>query len=973
MSGKTVSQESSSTSPSLPTLESHRVEATRVDKISSKVHASKYFDEVIGNKYDRKGAWYSKNKKIHDNLHERRDEVLQLHATRRKETSSLHEPPNELAKELEGIEPLKDDTTGPRSNEGHVSNTERRVRDVKLEDLTSYYFEPLYDSEDKSSQKLLDQRRLDPYFIRELGIESINVGQLERLFQDYFSEPLPPTERMFPWLHGLHNDNFSQRLFFQNSRNDSLLNENEDYKPDARFLMCVVSGLSRDLTDMVFRNTVQDKEILHPIDISKAETLSVIDNIVTVLYPRELGSVKDRLKRVLSEDCFKINCLPMFVNLDPPKGISLRNFHIQVAKLATCADFITYCICETHLRNKCLCRSTARVVWLAQKYQAYKENIPLEKYKVFLFADNSFMLRLLRDEVSYEKHHNFLTFREKDLVDDMLINEHKGFDISSLKCLESWDSNYKLKEKLETLLMSSATSIGGNVWAGNSWDSNIMLLYLLKFLGRMEINSVTNEEEHGIYYTPHNSLVSVDVERYGKMNSFLSRPKANWRLLIHCHGDAALPDMNSLASLLKLYSGEADGIKDCVYNYIEFFQSGSVGIGDCRPETLMIILNTCKLIYLASQNNNDSDFIWSTLIYCSDGYTELSLLIFCYLIYSRNIFLEDAIIKLHSEYKRPFYLFESDVSFLRKLEVLLMKHSPLAKKVVWDEPEEIDTSELSHLLYKDLDFNLDYGDDDNFSETEIATSESLMESESSSEEDFFKDVFFGDWVKNVEGTLPSLILPYLYLGSLKHANSLALLSRLGISKIVSVGEDLAWLNSYSFRRKYRVSVNAMNNGDLEIYNISRANQNITPCCVNTIIKVNNLLDDGIHGLSSSLKDVLEYFDNEYFSSNGMTKFLVHCRVGVSRSATVVIAEVMKRLQISLPKAYLYVRVRRLNIIIQPNLRFMYELFKWEEHQRRKISESNDQCDQGRPANLREIDWFVMCREILCLNLAYMIK
>ena len=972
MGGKTVSQESS-TSRSLPTLESQRVEATRVDNISSKVHASKYFSEVIGNKCDRKGASYSRSRKIHDNLYEKRDEVMQVHANHRKEISSLRERPDELDRELEVIETFKDDVTDTRSNEGHVSNEEGLEGGIRLEDLTSYYFEPLCYTEDKGSQKLLEQRRLDPYFIRELGIESINVARLERLFQVYFSGPLPPTEKMFPWLHGLHDDNFSQRLFFQNnSRKDRLPNEHEQYKPDARFLMCVTPGLSCDQPDMIFKNTVQDKEILHPIDISKAEVLSVIDNIITVLFPQELDLVKDRLKRVLSMDCFKINCLPIFLNLDPPKGISLRNFHIQVAKLATCADFVTYCICESHLRDECLCRSTARVLWLAQKYHASRENIALGKYKVYLFMDSSFIFRLLRNEISYEKHHNFLTFKEKDLDDDILLDENKGFDISSLKCLESWDSNYKLKEKLETLLMSSATSIGGNVWAGNSWDSHIMLVYLLKFLGQTEIKSATNEEENGVYYTPHNSLVSLDAERYGKINSFLSRPKANWRLLIHCQGDATLPDMNTLSSLLKLYSGKSKDIKDCVYNYIEFYQSGSVRIGDCRPETLMIILNTCKLIYLASQNNSDPEFIWSTLIYCSDGYTELSLLIFCYLIYSRNIFLEAAIIQLHSKYRRPFYLFESDVSFLRKLEVILMKHSPLTKKVVWDEPEEIDTSELSHLLYKDLGFNLEYCSDDGFSESEVATSESTTESESSSEEDY-KGVFSGDWVKSVEGTLPSLILPYLYLGSLKHANSLALLSKLGISKIVSVGEDLAWLNSYSFRRRYHVHVGAINSGGLEIYNISRSNHNVAPCCVSTIIKVNNLLDDGINGLSSSLKDVLEYFDSEYFSSNGRTKFLVHCRVGVSRSATVVIAEVMKRLQISLPKAYLYVRVRRLNIIIQPNLRFMYELFKWEEQERKKISETRDQYNQERPAILREIDWFVMCREILCLNLAYMIK
>src|SRR5271155_5778965 len=45
--------------------------------------------------------------------------------------------------------------------------------------------------------------------------------------------------------------------------------------------------------------------------------------------------------------------------------------------------------------------------------------------------------------------------------------------------------------------------------------------------------------------------------------------------------------------------------------------------------------------------------------------------------------------------------------------------------------------------------------------------------------------------------------------------------------------------------------------------------------------------------------------------------LVHCRAGVSRSASICIAEVMRREEKTLPRAYLYVRARRLNVIIQP--------------------------------------------------------
>ena len=100
--------------------------------------------------------------------------------------------------------------------------------------------------------------------------------------------------------------------------------------------------------------------------------------------------------------------------------------------------------------------------------------------------------------------------------------------------------------------------------------------------------------------------------------------------------------------------------------------------------------------------------------------------------------------------------------------------------------------------------------------------------------------------------------------------------------------------------------------------------------MDTVLKVNNLEDDGIDELSQRLPQILKFINDQYEINQGQVKILIHCRVGVSRSATVVIAEIMNRLKINLPMAYLYVRVRRLNIIIQPNLRFMYELFKWEE-------------------------------------------
>jgi dual specificity MAP kinase phosphatase len=96
-------------------------------------------------------------------------------------------------------------------------------------------------------------------------------------------------------------------------------------------------------------------------------------------------------------------------------------------------------------------------------------------------------------------------------------------------------------------------------------------------------------------------------------------------------------------------------------------------------------------------------------------------------------------------------------------------------------------------------------------------------------------------------------------------------------------------------------------------------------------------------------------------ANG-TATLVHCRVGVSRSATICIAEVMRSLGLSFPRAYCFVRARRLNVIIQPHLRFSYELLKWEEKLRR------DSHPEGQFR--RELEWPEIAREVAAMNKPY---
>lgn len=63
---------------------------------------------------------------------------------------------------------------------------------------------------------------------------------------------------------------------------------------------------------------------------------------------------------------------------------------------------------------------------------------------------------------------------------------------------------------------------------------------------------------------------------------------------------------------------------------------------------------------------------------------------------------------------------------------------------------------------------------------------------------------------------------------------------------------------------------------------------------------------------------------------------------------------MHRMRMPLVQAYLFVRARRLNVIIQPNLKFMYELLQYEQRLRGSAG----------------VFWGVLSKEIHALNMCY---
>ncbi|KAL6928288.1 hypothetical protein ACO0SA_003023 [Hanseniaspora valbyensis] len=396
--------------------------------------------------------------------------------------------------------------------------------------------------------------------------------------------------------------------------------------------------------------------------------------------------------------------------------------------------------------------------------------------------------------------------------------------------------------------------------------------------------------KHKDYFSIDNSICGIDHLDVDAVNDLylFNFPESIWDVFVHC----------------KPVSGT---------------DNRTLGLGNLTLHLIKQIFQVVDLMYQLSKK-----YQRKILIYSQDGYSESSFLLLAYIIYSQNLSLKEAITYAHINLKRPFFIFPNDLEVLNYLQILLLAKSSEKNIFLKGEDMKLERFEVTNEDFTNMFFN----------QSLLATSKTEL-----------------DCMINLKGPLPSQILEYLYLGSLKHANNLNLLKDLKINCVISVGEKLSWLNEHDF------SVEKIESNNVDIYK----SENMT------VYHIDNLLDNGHDPLFHSLNDILKFID-EHRKSNSDSKILVHCMVGVSRSATVVIAEVMKELKLSLVRAYLYVRVRRLNIIIQPNLLFMYELLKYEEF----LSNDLKIKLMGVPEGCkRSVDWACLSKSIDELNENYL--
>nr|CAG8550662.1 4254_t:CDS:2 [Entrophospora candida] len=356
--------------------------------------------------------------------------------------------------------------------------------------------------------------------------------------------------------------------------------------------------------------------------------------------------------------------------------------------------------------------------------------------------------------------------------------------------------------------------------------------------------------------------ISTELDPADSAISLIDDNPHHFCICIEAHDLGEMPDKETLQRLTEGLStipkSRPISIKDIIHVDC---MSSAVGCNSTASYDSLItkLLDLCE--FISEKANNDDRKI---LIHCADGYTETSLLALTYLMYNETLRLPQAYLRLQKT--RSFFVYPSDVTTLLNIEKRVLER----KKVSQDERINIEISNKFSWFYS----------------------------------------------SQFEGSFPSRILPFLYLGNLSHACNAGMLKALGITHVLSVGED-ARLDGKEF----------------------------------DVLYLGNLYDDGIDSLWNHLDLCVNFIENAR-RSNGSV--IIHCRVGVSRSATITIAYIMRHLGRSLVSSYLFVRARRLNVIIQPNLKFMYELLQYEQ----KLT--------GRMG----ISWPWLAKEINALNMCY---
>ncbi|KAI7900279.1 uncharacterized protein BX663DRAFT_554175 [Cokeromyces recurvatus] len=722
----------------------------------------------------------------------------------------------------------------------------------------------------------------EQYLIHEHdNIYTTTAHQFAQFNEAYKRFPLPDNI-LFPWLHGVDGLSNQQNLFFGVRRS---------MVPNYRGLMIM-----------------HCQELEHTARLTE----SVLPHQVLFMEPPYQYE---------------------FINsYNKETNINLRNFGNQVSRFATICDIVLY---GTQARKIATLLSLAQQK-LYQERQDQIESVQKSAGKRAVINANRILYKtiIIEDDFSVFER-NYPEFVLYDSIGSAL--QRKDF---------------RELEIAEMRKMSEATEITKNIWLGNTQDVPITIQEMDP-LSSSFFSDFNNDENPN----PHHFSICIEA---------------------HDLADMPLPSTLMLAreTLNELKDGQMP-------SELIHFDVYATGVPNEEHEFQTFFTHLLQLLqFMEEQSSRDRRI----LIHCSDGYTESSLLALSWIMFHQKLQLPEAY--LYLQRIRSFFVYAADVPTLRRIEHALFedheslepqpkrrKSTTLATQnvgsnrkdngqtIMVNDTKKLDTATITKeeitVKYEfdeeeedidDVDDDDDNDDSDDdmmemqhlttpptplkttnnrallgdayinaISNTEMGNAlptdniyKQLQLSPTKEEEELYPWFYS----PRFEGSFPSRILSFLYLGNLNHATNPEMLKVLNITHIVSVGEN-ADLSDKEFN----------------------------------LLFLDNLYDDGIDSIQSRLDSVVRFVEDARLKG---TTCLIHCRVGVSRSAAILICYIMKHLQYTLVQAYLFVRARRLNVIIQPNLKFMYEMLQLEQREKGTIS----------------ITWPILCNEIYNLNSPY---
>ncbi|KAF7294193.1 hypothetical protein HMN09_01147700 [Mycena chlorophos] len=407
------------------------------------------------------------------------------------------------------------------------------------------------------------------------------------------------------------------------------------------------------------------------------------------------------------------------------------------------------------------------------------------------------------------------------------------------------------------------------------------------------------------------------------------------------------------------------------------------------------------------------------LIYSSDGYTESSPLALTLLMAARRLSLPEAYLELQVAKRRSFFVYPGEVGLLRRVEGRVRSgererdatvFAPVAGRLGLQRRASTTAKDTPNVILaptpkvpsrtpspqpfsgqrppaKSVSFAvapnghghaISASVPNESAETQMQTHTTRSGRPRATTSPWLPS--FGDhqsWFNDprFDGSFPSRVLPFLYLGNLNHATNAYMLHALGITHVVSVGEcALIPPPGHCHAPVGETCTSASCRAHNQHGSSSVPNSHFIPGkgpAGQGVLDIKNICDDGIDTLEPQLAPICDWIEKARLEGG---QVLVHCRVGVSRSATVTIAYVMKHLGLPLVDAYLIVRSRRLSVLIQPNMRLMWNLCGWEielAKERARAAGDGEDAKRLRKELARTLTWPFLAKEVHALNEKYL--